>query len=468
MNNDAFDKLPPHDPNAELAAIGSAMVADGATRREMLAMLKDGHFYVPQHAMIWAAIVALSTRDEPIDAVTVRAELKAANALDDAGGTAALAEALQAVPSAANGRTYAEIVLQHARRRALIRIGNDTASDANQAGSDPVQLAYRHRDRLDALLRRATTSLDREGAAAEVAAVLTAEASGLRRAATLPWPLLSRMGKCLLPGSITLLVGDPGAGKTFWLMESLNHWTATGTPAAALVLEKDRAWHTRRCLSLLLKDLRVLDDESVRLHPDWYTTRPGEHAETLDAIGRCLWDSTQCGSTLADVAAWIDQRADGGDRVIVVDPISLADTEEKPWEAHDVFMRQVRRSIERTGASLILVTHPRGGQKSGPPTIDDLAGSRVFVRRADGILWLRAHLLRTGTCAKGIGAMAVRGPEYVDRTVRVLKCRDGSAAGLDFGLLWNKAGGGFAETGIVEEWLTDGVADDPHGLPEGL
>ncbi|MGC4032186.1 MAG: DnaB-like helicase N-terminal domain-containing protein [Tepidisphaeraceae bacterium] len=380
---DLFNRVPPHDATAEAAAIGSAMIAGGSQQRELLATLKPEHFYVPQHGQIWAALLAIAKRAEPTDEVTIRAELHARGELDEVGGMAALVEVLKSTPSAAAGQHYASIVLTHARRRSLVRVGYDTAVAAMEASADPVALAYAHRDRLDAILRRATSPVHREGGAAEVAAVLDAEAAGLRRAASMPWPMLARMARPLLPGAITLLVGDPGAGKTFWLMESLNHWTLSGVPSAALALEKDRAWHNRRCLALLTKDLRLLDDESVRSQPAWYTSRPGEHAETLDAIGRQIWDSTHVGSTLDEIAAWIDQRADAGGRVIFVDPISLADTEDKPWIAHDAFMRQVRRSIERTGASLLLVTHPRGGVKASTHhrRPGRLAGVRASGRR---------------------------------------------------------------------------------------
>jgi hypothetical protein len=295
---------------------------------------------------------------------------------------------------------------------------------------------------------------------------MNAEAAGLRLCAPLPWPIVGKLTKAMLPATIALLVGDPGAGKTFAVLEALNVWTGAGVPASVLMLEKDRAWHLRRCLAMLLKDMRALDDEAVRQQPAWYASRPGEMGETLDAIGRALWDSTHCGSSLDNIAGWIDQQADAGSRVIVVDPISLADTSDKPWVEHDRFLRQVRRSIERTHATLILATHPRGGQKSGPPTIDDLAGSRVMVQRADSVLWLKAVPPRRAACVHEMGSCAAQQYHTINRVMRVLKCRDGSASGMDFGLQWNVNAGGFTDRGIVAEWLDD----EAHAgdLPEGL
>lgn len=464
MTPSQFDKFPPYDEEAEAAAIGSVMLADDPLQREMLSAITAAHFFVPQHAQIWRAISALAVRGDPIDAVTVRAELQTREQLEDVGGTFALAEVLKSVPSATNGLHYVSIVVEHARRRGLWRLARDISDQAYEKNSDPIELAFSLRDKLESLLRKSTTPAHRDGGSAEVSAEITAEAAGLRRSAPLPWPLTGRFTKCLLPGSITLLVGDPGAGKTFWLMQAMNHWTAVNTSAATLVLEKDRAWHLRRCLALMLCDMRLLDEEAIREYPGWFTSRPAEHGDTLDAIGRCIWDSSHCGSTLAEIAAWIDERADAGDRVIAIDPVSLANSEDKPWIVQDGFMRAARRSIQRTGASLILATHPKGGKKTGAPSIDDLSGSVAFTRRADSILWLRAFSLREARCKDGFAAEAVRTNYPCDRSVRIIKCRDGSAGGLDIGMRWNRTQGGFEECGIVEEWLDETVDDLPAGL----
>jgi len=320
-------------------------------------------------------------------------------------------------------------------------------------------LAVAHRDRIDALIRRATLASNRDGGAGEVAAIIDAEAAGLRQCAPLPWPIMQRYTKLTLPAAIALLVGDPGAGKTFWLLECLNHWTRYDVPVAMLCLEKDRAWHLRRCLALLKGDLHLLDDESIRGRPEEYVDKPHLFADSLEAIGRNIWDATHADSSLDAIAAWIDQRASDGARVIVVDPVSLADTDEKPWVAHDRFMRTVRRSIEKAGATLVLVTHPRGGQKAGPPTIDDLAGSRVFVRRADSVLWLRRFGLRSAQCAPNFSSDAATHKAEADRAIAVLKCRDGSAAGATFALQWHCSAGGFIERGIVREWLSESASE---------
>ena len=66
-------------------------------------------------------MVELTSRTQPVDAVTLSAQLRASGNLDEIGGIGLLAELGEVVPTAANVKHYAEIVAKTSRARRLIR-----------------------------------------------------------------------------------------------------------------------------------------------------------------------------------------------------------------------------------------------------------------------------------------------------------------------------------------------------------
>ncbi len=125
----AEDRIPPHDLEAERSVLGSMMlspeaVADGLSR------LRSTHFYRPSHGIVFSAIFALFERKEPVDMVTVSAELKRMDKLDVIGGKSYLADVADSVPVAAHIEHYAKIVMEKAMLRQLIDAGTDIVHEA--------------------------------------------------------------------------------------------------------------------------------------------------------------------------------------------------------------------------------------------------------------------------------------------------------------------------------------------------
>ncbi len=122
-------RIPPQDLHAEQSLLGALMISKTALAT-VLGHIKADHFYREGNAHIFAAIVSLYERNEPIDLVTISAELKRQNALDAAGGRAYLAEVIDSVPTAANVERYAQIVEEKAILRRLIDVGSTIVTHA--------------------------------------------------------------------------------------------------------------------------------------------------------------------------------------------------------------------------------------------------------------------------------------------------------------------------------------------------
>src|SRR4051812_28864160 len=109
---------PPQDVEAEEAVLGGALLAgDEALRLAVAAGLAPEHFYREQYGRIFAAMLRLLGRGAGVDALSVRAALAEAGALEVVGGAAALGLLAAAVPMLGNVSEYARVVVARAVER---------------------------------------------------------------------------------------------------------------------------------------------------------------------------------------------------------------------------------------------------------------------------------------------------------------------------------------------------------------
>ncbi|HKQ70447.1 MAG TPA: replicative DNA helicase [Polyangiaceae bacterium] len=114
-------RVPPHDLDAE-AAVLSAILLERDALDKVLELLKAEHFYSEANRRIYEASVELSAKGAPIDVVSVAGALRDRERLAQVGGSAYLAQLVDAVPSVAHLDTYARMVREKWRVRQLITI----------------------------------------------------------------------------------------------------------------------------------------------------------------------------------------------------------------------------------------------------------------------------------------------------------------------------------------------------------
>ena len=127
-------KVPPHDIEAEQAVIGS-MLTDMEAVTSSIETLKPEDFYREDNKLIYSAMLNLYNRAEPIDLITVKAELESMGKFDQVGGIEYLAELPEKVPTTANANKYIKIVEDKATLRKLIK----TANEIIELGYDPTE-----------------------------------------------------------------------------------------------------------------------------------------------------------------------------------------------------------------------------------------------------------------------------------------------------------------------------------------
>ncbi len=117
-------KVPPHDIEAEQAILG-CMLTDRDSVIAAIEILKEDAFYREDNKAIYAAILSLYSKNEPIDIITVKAELIETGNFERVGGLEYLASLPERVPTTANVDKYIKIVDEKAMLRNLISSANE-------------------------------------------------------------------------------------------------------------------------------------------------------------------------------------------------------------------------------------------------------------------------------------------------------------------------------------------------------
>jgi len=138
-----FERVPPHDVVAEQGVLGGMMLSKDAIA-DVVELLRGNDFYRPAHELIYEAILDLYGRGEPVDAVTVSAELTKLGDIGRVGGAPYMHTLIASVPTAANAGYYARIVRERAILRRLV-----------EAGTKIVQLGFASEGEVDDVVDQA-------------------------------------------------------------------------------------------------------------------------------------------------------------------------------------------------------------------------------------------------------------------------------------------------------------------------
>lgn len=120
-------KVPPQDIEAEQAVIGS-MLTDQDAVVAAIETLKPEDFYREDNKLIYTAILNIYNRAEPIDIITLKAELTCMGKLDNVGGLEYIVQLPDKVPTTANVDRYIKIVEEKSMLRNLIKTANEILS----------------------------------------------------------------------------------------------------------------------------------------------------------------------------------------------------------------------------------------------------------------------------------------------------------------------------------------------------
>ena len=128
MEESVIKRVPPHSSEAEQSVIG-AMFLDSDAIQTANELLSAEDFYERRYGLLFEAISELHEEDKPADTVTILDRLKAMGAPAEISNMEFIAEIINAVPTSANVKHYAEIVHDKAVLRRLIKTTSDIENE---------------------------------------------------------------------------------------------------------------------------------------------------------------------------------------------------------------------------------------------------------------------------------------------------------------------------------------------------
>ena len=113
-----FERTPPQDNAAEQSVLGGMLLNKDAIA-DVVEIVRSVDFYRPAHQIVFDVVLDLYGRGEPVDPITVGAELTKNGDVGRVGGLPYLHTLMSSVPTAANAGYYAKRVAELAilRRR---------------------------------------------------------------------------------------------------------------------------------------------------------------------------------------------------------------------------------------------------------------------------------------------------------------------------------------------------------------
>ena len=246
-------RVPPHDLDAEMSVLGSILV-DPLSIAKVLQFLHPEDFYRENNGQVYRAALDLFAAGEPIDNVTLAAQLQTMGVLERIGGRAQLASMQGAVPTAANIEFYGRIVKERAYKRRLISAGGNIAGygyddsiEAEDAINQAQSLVFGVADDRDQ--RELARLYDLLGPAMERISLQMESGQGVIGIPS-GFHDLDRMTGGFKDSDLIIVAGRPAMGKTSWVLNVALHAALEAKKSIAIFsLEMSKEQLTERLLT---------------------------------------------------------------------------------------------------------------------------------------------------------------------------------------------------------------------------
>jgi len=284
-------RVPPNALEAERAVLGGILLENDAMN-VVLETLSEDDFYSDANGTIYAAMVSLFQRGQPVDDITLREELAQSSRLPAVGGDEYLLSLTNTIPTVANIQAHANLVLEKAIVRKLIGICHEVAATGytdygeldsflDMAESEVFKVAkQRSRTPYEHVRDVVVRTFAEISEAARRGESITGLSTGFEK--------VDRMTAGMHPGDLIVVAGRPGMGKTaFALNIAANACASAKASVVVFSLEMPKVQLVKR---LLCSEARV-DGGRLRTanlaRDDW--------PRLAEAAGR-----------LTDMKMWID------------------------------------------------------------------------------------------------------------------------------------------------------------------
>ncbi len=411
-------RTPPHSVEAEQAVLGGLML-DSNAWDAVADIVSAADFYRRDHRLIFEAVAEVVERRGPCDAVTVAEHLERKGLAEETGGLAYLGTLARDTPSAANVRTYAEIVRERAILRQLIEAGAQISSSVFEGSGRPAnELVDEAERRVFEIAERGSRSragfqsvreilpatVDRLDALHQSPGQLTGVTTGFHD--------LDRMTTGLQPGDLIVIAGRPSMGKTT-LAINIAENAAVGrkVPAAIFSMEMSSEQLTLRMIASLgrvnqtrLRTGQCSDEDWSRINgaiaqlseaPLFVDETPALTPTEVRARARRLKRERGLGLIVVDYLQLMQVSGSKENRATEISEISRGlKALAKELQVPVIALSQLNRSVEQ--------------RTEKKPVMSDLRESGAIEQDADVIMMIyREEVYEPNTTRKGIADIII-------------------------------------------------------------
>ncbi|MFH0863937.1 MAG: replicative DNA helicase [Candidatus Gottesmanbacteria bacterium] len=388
-------KVPPHDDQAELSVLGAILIDKDAIV-DIVEFLRPNHFYKESNGKIFQAMIYLFEKHEPIDIVTITAELKKSGDFEKIGGASYLTDILNAVPTSANAENYGRIIQDNFTRRTLISTAAKISAEATSgkgdvkgildvAESEIFSIAQIHARRDFIPIKDALAeSFDRLDE-------LHKRAGGLRGVPTGFIDLDNRLAG-MQPSNLLILAARPGQGKTALVLNmAQNASVQQKIPVGIFSLEMSKEELVDRLLvsqadvdAWRLKTGKLADEDFTKL-----STAMGELAEAP------LYIDDTPGANILEIRTKARRlQVQHGVQLLIVDYLQLVDCgrryDNRVQEVSMVSasLKNLARELKIPVLSVSQLSRAVESRGSKIPQLADLRESGAIEQDADVVMFL--------------------------------------------------------------------------------
>lgn len=386
-----FDKIRPHDIDAERSVLGSMMLpyATDQMTAELRGMVVKDDFFSPDHQVMCEAVFKVIDRSGAADFVTVREELTRMGKWDEVGGTSIIGEIVQLGFFQFQAIHYAKIVCEKSALRKMIQLGNDVAlrSGLREASSEEIRGMI-----VNALADHQRSTGLPEAVVLEDAmrdVYEQAEGAGTPMLA-LQWDFLNDwLGGGVALGELIIIAGWPSHGKSALCKQFGEFLSMTGHAGGIVSVEESRHKIARNLLSAQ----SAIPNREIR---------SGKMTEQrLITLQNAIIE-------LAPAKLYIQDRAQSLSQIVtsielgvlkqkwewaVIDHLDLVDigdvSAENETTKHSTLSRTVKNTAKRLNIPIFAVKQlKKRGTSIRKPSPDDLRQSGGYHADADVILFV--------------------------------------------------------------------------------
>ena len=254
MEETLLKRVLPHSIEAEQGVIGSMLMDKDAVPAAVDILVRED-FYSTQYGIMFESMVELYNEAKPIDFVTVQNRLTEKDVPPEIASIEAMKEIFSTVPTAANVKTYANIVHDKAVMRRLIRTSEDIANTC-YAGKEPLEVILEDTEKniFGVIQQKKHGELTPIGEVAETVLSKIEKASKTKEKITgvsTGFSDLDYMTSGFQPSDLVLIAARPSMGKTALVLNIIRHVAMKKQrPVTIFSLEMSKEQLVNRLLSM--------------------------------------------------------------------------------------------------------------------------------------------------------------------------------------------------------------------------